>query len=78
MKFDQLIECNVKNVFLEKSCPKCDRDTIPRNFSKESKLSIISGSTAYSFIHFVFIVCQIDDDYRDILKLSCRKKGFWN
>ena len=38
--FGQLIERNKRNVFFEKSCTKCDGDTIPRPFSKESKLSI--------------------------------------
>ena len=40
MKFGQLIECNMRNIFLEKSYTKCGRETIPRPFSKKSKLSI--------------------------------------
>ena len=40
MKFRQLIEYNVRNVLLEKSYTKCDQETIPRPFSKKSKLSI--------------------------------------
>ena len=40
MKFGQLIEYNMRNIFLEKSFTKCDRETIPRHFSKKSKLSI--------------------------------------
>ena len=40
MKFGQLIECNMKNIFLEKSYTKCDRKIIPRPFSKKSKLNI--------------------------------------
>ena len=44
VKFGQLIqEClieyNMKNNFLEKSYTKSDRETIPRPFSKKSKLS---------------------------------------
>ena len=38
-KFGQLIEYN-RNIFLEKSFTKCGRETIPRPFSKKSKLSI--------------------------------------
>ena len=37
MKPGQLIEYNMRNIFLEKSCPKCDRETIPRPFSKKIK-----------------------------------------
>ena len=40
MKFDQLIECNVRNIFLEKSYTKCYGETSPRPFSEKLKLSI--------------------------------------
>ena len=40
MKFGQFIEYNMKNIFVEKSYTKCDGETIPRPFSKKSKLSI--------------------------------------
>ena len=40
MKFDQLIEYHLRNIFLEKSYTKCVRETIPRPFLKKSKLSI--------------------------------------
>ena len=40
MKFGQLIEYNMRNTFLETSCTKCGGETIPRPFSKISKLSI--------------------------------------
>ena len=40
MNFGQLIEHNTRNIFLEKSYTKCDGETIPRPFSKKSKLSI--------------------------------------
>ena len=39
-KFGQLIKYNMKNIFLEKSYTKCGGDTIPRSFSKKSKLTI--------------------------------------
>ena len=39
-KFGQLIKYNMKNIFLEKSYTKCGGDTIPRPFSKKSKLTI--------------------------------------
>ena len=40
MKFDQLIEYNIRNIFLEKSYKRCGGKTFPRPFSKMSKLNI--------------------------------------
>ena len=40
MKFGQLVEYNMKNIFVEKPYTKCARKTIPRHLSKKSKLSI--------------------------------------
>ena len=40
MKFDQLIDYNVRNIFLEKSYTKCDGETSPRHFSEKLKLGI--------------------------------------
>ena len=40
MKFDQLIDCNIRNIFLEKSYTKWGRETTPRLFSEKLKLSI--------------------------------------
>ena len=40
MKFGQLIEYNMRNIFLQKSYTKCGGETIPRTFLKKSKLSI--------------------------------------
>ena len=40
MKCGQLIEYNMKNIFLGKSYTKCCTETIPRPFSKKPKLSI--------------------------------------
>ena len=40
MKFGQLIECNIRKSFLEKSFTKCGGETSPRLFSEKSKLSI--------------------------------------
>ena len=35
MKFGQLIEYNMRNIFVEKLYRKCDEETIPRLFSKK-------------------------------------------
>ena len=41
MKFGQLIEYNIRNIFFEKSYAKCGgAGTIPTPFSKNSKLSV--------------------------------------
>ena len=43
-KFAQLTECNMRNIFLEKSYIKCGGQTIPKPFSKKIKIEHISGS----------------------------------
>ena len=40
MKFGQLIEHDMRSIFVEKSYTKCAGETIPRALSKKSKLSI--------------------------------------
>ena len=40
MKFRQLIEYNMRNIFLEKSYSKCGEETRPRPCSKKLKLTI--------------------------------------
>ena len=44
MKFGQLIECNTRNIFLEKSYAKCGRETSPRPFSEKIEIEAFSGS----------------------------------
>ena len=44
MKFGQLIEYNMRNIFDEKSYSKCAGETIPRSLSKKIKIEHISGS----------------------------------
>ena len=38
MKFGQLIECNLRNIFVEKSYRKGGGETCPRPFSEKLKL----------------------------------------
>ena len=40
LKFGQLIEYNIRKIFLEKSYPKCGGGTTPKPFSQKSKLGI--------------------------------------
>ena len=70
MKFGQLIECNMRNIFLEKPYTKCGGETSPRLFSEKSELNI-----QFNFIQFVFIGWQVEG-YQNILKLGCRLLAF--
>ena len=40
MKFGKLIEFNMRNIFLEKPCKKCDGEAGSRPFYKKAKLRI--------------------------------------
>ena len=40
IKLHQLMYYNMRSIFLEKSYIKCGGETIPKSFSKKSKLSI--------------------------------------
>ena len=40
IKFGQLIEYNLRNIFVEKSYTKCATETIPRPLTKISKLRL--------------------------------------
>ena len=40
IKFGQLIKCNIRNIYLEKSYTKCGGETSLRPFSEKSKLNI--------------------------------------
>ena len=40
VKFGQLLQYSMSNIFLEKSSAKCGGKTFPRPFSKKSNLSI--------------------------------------
>ena len=53
MKFGQLIEYNLINIFLEESYTKCGGETIPRSFFKKSKL-IISLDQYYKTLYILF------------------------
>ena len=57
MQFDQLIEYNMRNLFVEKLCTKCGEQTIPRHYNIE--IEHISEAMVESFILFVFIVCKV-------------------
>ena len=58
MKFDQLIECNMRNIFLEKSYAKCSGETNPRPFSEKLKLGIsLTHSLKFYTVCFYWMPC---------------------
>ena len=56
MKFAQLIEYNMRNIFLEKSYHKCGGETSPRLFYKKSHLSdlLIENLKCYKFVLLLY------------------------
>ena len=66
MKFGQLIECNMRNIFLGKPYTKCGGETSPRPFPEKWKLS---------FIQIVIIVWEVEG-YRNMLELKCSVLAF--
>ena len=57
MEFGQLVEYNMRTIFLEKSFSKCGEETIPRLFSKNSKLNQNLWINCLKF-HIVFFSCM--------------------
>ena len=55
MKFSQVIEYNMINIYHEKTYIKYGDNTSPRPFSRKSKLSVFPDQQSKSFIQFVFI-----------------------
>ena len=68
MKFGQLIEYNLRNIFHEKLYTKCDGEATHRSFSKKSKLSVSLDQQSKT-LHNLFLMYA---KLRTILKLNCR------
>ena len=58
MKFGQLIEYNMRNIFLEKPYTKCGTETIPRSFSKRSILSITPDKYS-KIVYILFLFAKL-------------------
>ena len=65
----------MRKMFLEKSYTDCGGETIPRPFSKKSKLSVSLDQQSKVLYNLFFIISQVEG-YRNILKLSCRPLAF--
>ena len=76
MEFDQLIEYNMRKIFIEKSCSKCGGETFPRPFFEKSKLSISLYKLYLKFYTVCFYCIPLVKNYRNIFKLSCRALAF--
>ena len=53
MKFGQLIECNMRDIFRETPYIRCDGETSPRLFSEKLKLSI---SLDHKVVYSLFLL----------------------
>ena len=60
----------MRNIFLEKSFSKYGEETVPRTFSKKSKLSI-SMDQQFEMLHCLFLWHVQGEFYQNILKLKC-------
>ena len=74
LKFGQLIEYNMRNIFVQKSYTKCGGETIPRSFSKNIEIEYISGSITLNFntVCFFFMLIKGISKYTENnLKTIC-------
>ena len=69
MKFGQLIEHNMRNIFLEKSY-KCRGETSRRPFFEKSKLSITLEQQS-EMLYSLFLLHVHVEDFQNLLKLRC-------
>ena len=67
IKFGQLVQYNMWNIFLEKSFTECGGKSVTTPSSNKLNL----WSNILQFCTVCFVVCQVED-YRNILKLSRR------
>ena len=76
MKFGQLIEYNMRNIFLGQnfSYTKCGGKIFPDPFPKNQNSACL-WINSLKFIQFVFIVSPVDGN-RNILELICKQLAF--
>ena len=56
----QLIEYNMRNIFLKKPFTKCGGETVIRPFTKKTKLSLSTDQQSKFLTEFIFIVSQAE------------------
>ena len=69
-RIGQLIEYNMRNIFLEKSCAKCGEEASPKSFYRKSKL-IISLNQQPDMLYSLFLLYIQVEVYQNVLKLRC-------
>ena len=57
MKFNQLIQYNMRNIFIEKSFTKCAEEIIPRLYLKNQNWAYLWINSVKFLKKFVSIVC---------------------
>ena len=72
IKFGQLIEYNLRNIFRKKSYAKYGGEAMHGPFSKKSKLSISLDQQSKTLYNLFLIYAKL----RTILKLNCRSLNF--
>ena len=72
MKFGQLIEYNLRNIFREKSYTKCGGEAIHRPFSKRWKLFMSLDQYSKTLYNLFLMYAKL----RTILKLNCGPLNF--
>ena len=75
LKFGQLIQYNMRNIFAEKANTKCAGETIPRPLSKKLKLSI-SLDQWCKVLNSLPLLYTNFRGYQNIVKSSCRPLVF--
>ena len=75
MKFDQLMEYNMRNIFVKKSYTKFTGEIIPRPLYKKLKLSISLDEQFKASNSLILFYANLRA-YRNILKSSSRPLAF--
>ena len=70
MKFGQLVEHNMRNIFLEKLRIKCGERTSPRVFFKKLKLSMYLDQQSKGIYSSILLDGSVED-HLNIQKLRC-------
>ena len=85
MKSGQLIDYDIKNIFLEKLYIKCGGETSPRSFSEKLKLSISLDQWSKVLYKFFILYAklraiEIAADHLPLphIKLFKKQKEAWN
>ena len=76
MKFGQLIEYNMRNIFLETSHTKCSGEAITRPFPEKSKLSI--SSDQYSKVLYSLFLLYAKLKLSKYIKTKLNTAGFYH